>query len=45
MRLTNPSFDLGRMPFVWTETERKKGRAWSLEAVETFYTRGTSSVE
>jgi len=29
----------------WTETERKKGQAWGLKTVDSFYTHGTPPVE
>jgi catechol 2,3-dioxygenase len=32
-------------PIVWTEEERKKGQAWGLKTIESFYTHGTPPVE
>jgi catechol 2,3-dioxygenase len=31
-------------PIVWTEAERKKGKAWGLKTIETFHTYGTPPV-
>jgi hypothetical protein len=28
-------------PVVWTEADRKKGQAWGLKTIESFYTHGT----
>ena len=32
-------------PIVWSEAERKKGQAWGLPTILSFYTHGTPHVE
>ena len=31
-------------PIVWTEEERKKGKAWGVKPIESFHTHGTPPV-
>ncbi len=31
-------------PIVWTEEERKKGKAWGVKTIESFHTHGTPPV-
>ena len=31
-------------PIVWTEEERKKGKAWGVNTIESFHTHGTPPV-
>ena len=32
-------------PVVWTEADRRKGQAWGLKTIESFYTHGTPPVK